>query len=171
VGHLLVTAWLRWTGRADEVWWVPVGAHAFGKALTPFAIRRAWCERCAAEIDGVRVEPIEEGMPAPTYTIDTLRALAARHPEHRLRLVVGADVLGQVDRWRAWDEIARDFAPIVVGRQGYPTPPGAVDFPAVASSDIRARVRAGQPVDGLVPASIRADVERLYSMGSPPTMP
>jgi nicotinate-nucleotide adenylyltransferase len=167
VGHLMVSSWLRWTDQVDEVWWVPSGVHPFGKPLLPFATRLGWCERAVGDLPWVRVDPIEATLPAPTFTIDTLNALRERHPTAALRLVVGADVLGQTDRWRAWPEIVARFAPITVGRVGYPTPPGAVDFPAVSSTDIRERAAAGQPVDSLVPSVILREVQAAYGAHSP----
>jgi nicotinate-nucleotide adenylyltransferase len=161
VGHALVAAWVRWTGRADAVWLLPVFRHAFedthGKVLAPFADRVSWCEAMAADLgEGVAVCTVESELPTPSYSIDTLRALAARYPQHRFRLVVGADVLPQVGAWREWDAIARLFDPIVVGRRGYPAPREApsVEFPDVSSSDIRQRHRDGRPMNHLLTVSV-----------------
>jgi len=165
----MVAAWLSWTGLADEVWLVPVFRHAFqgqhDKSLAPFALRVAWCEALARDVGpGVAVVPVEAELPVPSYTIDALRHLRARHPEHHFRLVVGADVVGQVPRWRQWEDIAAEFAPIVVGRQGHRLPPDdgtmgevmAVDFPAVSSTEIRSRLRRGQPTGHLLTRSVAA---------------
>ncbi|HMV67690.1 MAG TPA: nicotinate-nicotinamide nucleotide adenylyltransferase [Myxococcota bacterium] len=157
VGHGLVAAWLGWTRRVDEVWLVPVGGHAFGKELAPFADRVRWCEALAAEVGPwVRVSAIEGQLPVPSYTVQTLDALAARHPEHGFQLVIGADILPDVPRWRDWGRIERAYPPIVVGRGGYPDVPGSPTFPAVSSTAIRAALARGEPVDHLVPAAVRA---------------
>lgn len=168
VGHAMVAAWLRWTDAADEVWFVPVRAHPFAKRSAPFPTRVAWCRAVAALLPGTRVDEVEAGLPTPSYTIDTLRHLAARHPERTFRLVVGADVLPDTPKWRAWDAIVAEFPPIVVGRAGYPTPPGAVAFPEVSSTEIRRRAAAGEPLDALVPAVIRAEVAAAYATPSDP---
>jgi len=165
VGHAMVAAWLRWTDRADEVWLVPVHGHPFAKDLVSYADRLALVEAVAAGVPGARACDLERDLPVPSYTIDTLDALAARHPEHAFRLVVGADTLSEVHRWKDWDGIERRYRPIVVGRQGYPSPPGTVDFPGVSATEVRARVARGEPVDHLVPAAILARVLALYSGG------
>jgi nicotinate-nucleotide adenylyltransferase len=165
VGHLMVTAWLRWTGRSDAVWWVPVRGHPFAKDLLEFDARVALCEGAVQGFDEVRVCGVERDLPVPSYTIDTLDHLARMHPDVGLRLVVGADVLGQTAQWRRWDEIVARYPPIVVGRAGFPPVPGAITFPEVSSTDIRARVRAGEPVDHLVPSTILERVRALYSKG------
>ncbi len=162
VGHAMVAAWLRWTDRCDEVWFVPVFGHPFAKDVTPFADRVAMCEAVARDLPGIRVCTIESELPVPSYSIDTLRVLRDRFPDHRFRLVVGADVVLQTAKWKAWDAIEREFSPILVGRTGYPTPPGAIDFPPISSTEIRRRTRAGEPIDALVPAAILDLVQARY---------
>ena len=166
VGHLLVASWLSWTDRVDEVWFLVSFAHPFAKDLAPFDVRARLCERVALEV-GARVCRVESELPVPSYTVDVLAALAARHPEHALSFVLGADVLSEVDRWKDFAVIRSDFDPIVVGRQGYAGPPGAIDFPGVSSTEIRRRVRAGESVAHLVPACILADVEATYAADPP----
>lgn len=168
VGHLMVAGWLRWTDRADEVWLVPVRGHPFAKESAPYDERLALVEAVAAHVPGTRACDVERHLPVPSYTVDTLDALARRHPEHTFRLVVGADVLADVHRWKDWDGIEARYAPIVVGRQGWPTPPGAIDFPGVSATEVRRRARAGESFDGLVPAAIVDRVRRLYSSDGGP---
>ncbi|MCP4804692.1 MAG: nicotinate-nicotinamide nucleotide adenylyltransferase [Proteobacteria bacterium] len=154
VGHALVASWLRWTGRCDAVWLLPAAEHALDKVLPPFDERVRLCQALASALDAVEVCTIEGELPTPSYTWNTLSALAERHPEHRFRLVVGADILQETDRWHRWPDIERVFSPIIVGRGGYPDVPGTITFPEVSSSDIRARLEAGKPVDHLVPAAV-----------------
>ena len=168
VGHAMVSAWLRWTGLADEVWWLPVLGHPFAKDLVPFDERVALCEAVARELPAARVSTIEQQLPTPSYTVDTLDALALRFPAHTFRLVVGADVLSEVDRWKDWAGITRRYAPIVVGRQGYAPPAETVDFPGVSATEIRLRCARGLPIEHLVPAAIAPRVRALYgSSGGP----
>jgi nicotinate-nucleotide adenylyltransferase len=43
----------------------------------------------------------------PSYMVDTLRALAARHPDDELWLLMGTDTLAALDRWREPEEILK----------------------------------------------------------------
>lgn len=162
VAHAMVASWAHWTGAADAVWLVPVFRHAFAdrheKVLAPFEERCAWCEALAADVGAwVSVCRIESELPTPSYTVDTLQALASRHPEHRFRLVVGADVLPDTGAWKDWSSIESCFDPVVVGRTGYPSPgPGTVDFPAVSSTELRDRLDRGLSVDHLVTRRVAA---------------
>lgn len=155
VGHAMVAAWLRWTKQVDSVWLVPAFDHAFSKELAPFDVRMRACLALASLVDA-HVSPIESTLPKPSYTWNTLCVLRERHPEHRFRLVVGADTLNDTDAWHRWADIELEFKPIVVGRGGYPPVPGAPTFPEVSSTHIRALLAEGKPVDHLVPASVLA---------------
>lgn len=169
MGHALVAAWLRWADRVDEVWLVPTYAHPFGKVLAPFDQRLVWCEALARTVGPfVRVEPIERELGGTSFTIDTLDALAARHPEHAFRLVVGADILADAPRWRAWARIEAAYPPVVVGRVGHPDVPGAPAFPAVSSTEVRAALAAGEDVSHLVPVAVLEALRETEAVGSGP---
>jgi nicotinate-nucleotide adenylyltransferase len=153
----MVCAWLLWTDIVDEVWLVPTAAHPFAKQSAPFQQRVNWCVALAQAVGAkVVVSTVEAELPQPNFTITTLEHLASQHPSRVFRLVVGADVLAETDKWKDWARISGRFAPIVVGRTGYASPEGMVVFPRVSSTEIRARMRAGEPVDHLVPASVHA---------------
>lgn len=157
VGHAMVAGWLRWTDRVDEVWLVPVWRHPFAKPVAPWELRLAMCEALARQVGGwVRVDPVEAELDGVSYTVRTLDALAARHPDHRFHLVVGADVMGQTALWKDWETIRTRYAPVHVGRAGYPEVPDAPTFPEVSSTDVRARLAEGRPWDHLVPSGVAA---------------
>jgi nicotinate-nucleotide adenylyltransferase len=161
VGHALVAAWLRWTGQADEVWLVPAYHHAFDKVLAPWDLRLRMTQALADTLGPwARVLPIEGELPVPSFTVHTLEALASRHPEHELALVVGADVLPQLPLWKEGMRLRERFPLIVVGRQGYPAVEGAPSFPDISSTDIRARVARSAPIGHLVPERVRVLLEQ-----------
>jgi nicotinate-nucleotide adenylyltransferase len=105
----------------------------------------------------------------PSYTADLLRDLSADGRE--LYFIVGGDILPELARWRDPDQILRLARLVVVSRPGAPMPssvaleqvaptaherlvflqtPGV----AVASREMRARVRAGVPIRYLTPLSV-----------------
>jgi len=157
VGHAMVCGWLLWTDLVDGVLLVPTFRHAFDKPLRPFDERVRLCAALAADVDTrISVEPIERDLPTPSYTLRTLRALRAQRPDDLLRLVVGADVLGQSEHWHRWDEVLREFAPIVVGRGGFTPVEGAPTFPEVSSTEVRRRLAEGLPVRHLLTSGVSA---------------
>ncbi|MDE5733143.1 MAG: nicotinate-nicotinamide nucleotide adenylyltransferase [Bacteroidales bacterium] len=67
----------------------------------------------------VIVDSIELSMPEPHYTIRTLDALREMHPEERLTLVMGADNLGSITKWRSYIRILTEYGVIVYPRKGF----------------------------------------------------
>lgn len=157
VGHQIVALYVLATQPVDELWFVPTWRHAFAKELAPFEDRVAMCELAAAALGArVKVSRVEEALAQPaSRTYDTLGALAAGNPDASLRLVIGSDILGERHKWYRWADVERLAPPIVVGRQGYPSPectsPPLVD---ISSTEVRARLAIGAAADGLVPRSV-----------------
>jgi nicotinate-nucleotide adenylyltransferase len=86
------------------------------RGMAPFAARLASARRIA---DGRRV--VATGIEArlgTRYTADTLALLRHRFPRARFALLLGADNLEQLPRWRRWREIARTTPIAVVPRPG-----------------------------------------------------
>jgi nicotinate-nucleotide adenylyltransferase len=108
-----------------------------------------------------------------SYTIDSLRAIRDGGAETgEIFFLLGADMLLMLEKWYKSDELLREFSFIAARRPGK----GEDDFELcaerlrercgarviimdnpkedISSSDIRARVRAGESIEGLVPASV-----------------
>jgi nicotinate-nucleotide adenylyltransferase len=159
VGHVMAAWWVRATQPVDEVWLLPAWRHPFAKELAPFEDRVRMCRLAVRGLAGVKVSTAErelEGDPLCGKTVRTLEWLRARHPGTRFALVVGTDILRDVEKWYRWDRIARLARVIVVGRQGYPAgaPPGAPLLPEVSSTEVRARLARGDAAAGLVPGAV-----------------
>lgn len=162
VCHVMTVAYVLATAPVDEVWLVPVARHAFdkGRALVPYTLRHRMCELAMAPFGGrVRVSDVEQRLGGTSRTIDTVEHLLRERPELELRLVMGTDLLAERHLWKEFDRLERLAPPIVIGRQGAPAPPGytaSPALPAVASSDIRARIAQGDPPEGLLPRAVAA---------------
>ena len=84
-------------------------------------------ERYEAAVEAVRrheglrvwVDDIELNMPEPHYTIRTLDALREREPENTFTLVIGADNLADIRRWRDYRRILKDYGIAVFPRTGF----------------------------------------------------
>jgi len=167
-------AWVLGFGGAQRVLVAPCWDHALGKALAPFADRLAWV-RAAMGMYGeaVVVSDIEARLAAmadgaPSHALTLLEAVAAEHPDHEVRLVIGSDIIesGETERWHRWSTIASKFDPIVVPRAGY-SAPGSGALPEVSSSDVRRWLEAGpEDVDAreslrrAVPAAVLERLDR-----------
>jgi nicotinate-nucleotide adenylyltransferase len=164
------------TQPVDELWFVPAFLHAFDKPLAPFEDRLAMCERAAAPLGPrVRVSAVERDLGGKSRTLLTVGRLQSLEPATRFSLVVGADLLNEIDSWFGSAELRQLVSFIVVGRQGVtpdvtkglkPSTPAEEEaplaMPAVSSTHIRAALGAGESVTGLVPRTV---LEYIYERG------
>lgn len=67
----------------------------------------------------VKVDDIELNMPEPHYTIRTLEALREREPENSFTLIIGADNLADIRRWKDYGRILKEFGVAVFPRTGF----------------------------------------------------
>jgi nicotinate-nucleotide adenylyltransferase len=136
--HVLAAAYLRIVVGFDLVLVVPVFAHAFDKRLEAFEHRVRMCEAAFSAIAGVEVSREEERLETPSLTLRTLQSLAAKQPDWRLRLVIGADVLPETNKWHAFDQVSALAPPFVLGRVGAtdPNAPAPV-LPGISSTRVR----------------------------------
>jgi nicotinate-nucleotide adenylyltransferase len=83
--------------------------------------------------------------------------------------VVGADQAAALDRWREPEEVLKHVKLAVGTRSGYADPklerygdrviPFRLASPPISSSDVRARVERGEPIDDLVPPAVARLIE------------
>ena len=65
----------------------------------------------------IRVSDFEFHLPRPTYTANTLRALAREYPEHEFTLIIGEDNLQIFDQWREYQYILNNYRVFVYPRR------------------------------------------------------
>ena len=108
-------------------------------------------------------------MAKPSYTYLTMRSLSADYYGQRFTLLVGADNWLCFDRWSHHDELLALYSIAVYPRRGYTVdrrslPPNVIyyDLPLVdiSSTDIRRRIRQGQPYAHLMPSPAARIIER-----------
>jgi nicotinate-nucleotide adenylyltransferase len=103
----------------NEVWWLVSPGNPLKEAagMAPFESRYDFA-LAAARTAPIKVTGIEREL-GTRFTVDTLRALRRRFPQHRFIWLMGADNLAQFHRWREWREIAQLVPIAVVTRPGY----------------------------------------------------
>jgi nicotinate-nucleotide adenylyltransferase len=85
--------------------------------MAPFEERLASARRIA---DGRRVIATDiEARLGTRFTVDTLAALRRRFPRAQFVLIIGADNLAQLPRWRRWTRLVRDTSIAVLPRPGW----------------------------------------------------
>lgn len=105
----------------DALWIIPCADHPFAKNLRAFEHRLAMCNLAFSHFsERVKVVPLEKYLPAPNYTIKTLKTIKAAYPDSRLFLAMGSDIISQIPSWHEPQEISALSTPIVFLREGFP---------------------------------------------------
>lgn len=160
----------------DILYIIPTGVtpHKTMKGDATAADRLEMCRLAFESMEGVIVSDLEMRREGKSYTVDTLRELY--DPDGRLFLLMGTDMLLTLDHWREPEEIFRLCYPVYIRREE----DGALDAAIVekiktyqekygkvvrrimappiliSSTDVRAAVAEGFPIEGAVPSSVAA---------------
>ena len=174
-GHVAMVDWILGDGLADHVHLV-VAARSPHKTSTaePGRVRLRLARAAVAGRAGCGVEDLEIRRGGPSYTLDTLRTLAERHPGDRWRLAIGSDNLDDLDRWHRPREVLALAELLVLARGDWDgtLPPLArgravtvTDFDVpVSSTAVREALRAGRVPRDLLPGVVAdlIEAEGLY---------
>lgn len=175
LGHLLVAQAAREELRLDRLFFIPAAQSPFKpeRQPTPAPVRLRLLRLALAGMEWCEIDDQEILRGGVSYTVDTVRSYAQRFPGRQLFYLIGADHLAQLPKWREASDLARLVEMAVIPRPGQSQatlPPPfhgqtLAGFPlGVSSSQIRARIKNGQPIDHLVPPAVAEVIRnnRLY---------
>ncbi len=168
VGHVaLARAGIRHF-ELERVLVAPTGRTPGKAVASDPEVRIRLAEAAFADVAGAEVSRIDVDRPQPAYSFETVRWVRDRYGE--LIFLVGADRFADFLSWERPNEVLR------IARLGVATRPGtdlaelsevlaAVEQPdqvsffeleptPVSSTEIRRRVGAGEPIEGLVPPAV-----------------
>jgi len=177
VGHLVTAVNVRHALNLDIVIlmvandpWQKSGARDVTSAEDRFAM----VEAAVSVVDGVIAGRDEIDRGGPSYTADTLMALAEKHPGAELFTIVGDDAAAGLTSWTRVEQVAEYSQLVVVDRPGV-----AVELPKqfnwlrvesprleVSSTDLRSRFSDGRPLDYLVTEPVLRVIEERGLYGS-----
>ncbi len=177
VGHLVTAVNVRHALNLDIVIlmvandpWQKSGARDVTTAEDRFAM----VEAAVSVVDGLIAGRDEIDRGGPSYTADTLMALAEKHPGAELFTIVGDDAAAGLTSWTRVEQVGQYSQLVVVDRPGV-----AVDLPKqfnwlrvesprleVSSTDLRSRFSDGRPLDYLVTEPVLRVIEERGLYGS-----
>jgi nicotinate-nucleotide adenylyltransferase len=181
VGHLVMVLEALDQLDLDRVLLMPVARppHKEAPADPGAEVRLELCRLAIAGEERVEVCDLEIERGGASYTVDTLRALHERDPEHALTFIVGGDMAYSLPSWREPEAVLELARLAVAERDGLrrediaerlePLHAGDrvvfFDMPRIdlSSSAIRNRVAAGRPIRYLVPDPV-VDAIRARSL-------
>ena len=145
IGHMHVITQLLRREVVDQIILFPAGQPRL-REHSPIATgpqRRQMCELAVHDLPAdissrVEVNPIEILREGPSYTIDTVEAVAQSYPDDSLHLIIGSDAYAKLDQWHRIDELKKIVTFIIIERPGSAAGDG-IDIGAldVASTGIR----------------------------------
>ena len=176
VAHLAVAEAARDALRLEQVVFMPAGQppHKPGQAISPAADRLAMIQAAVADNPGFAVSTLELEREGPSYTVDTLEAMAADADTgaDAVALIVSAEAAAGLATWRRPERVLELATLVIAPRDGFPD----LDAEAIArlvaganarvitldgprlrlsASDIRGRAAAGRSIRYLVPDAVR----------------
>ena len=103
----------------DTLHVIPTGqAWHKARALSAAEHRLAMTKLAFQDEAKVVIDESELQRTGPTFTIDTLEALQAQHPQARLYLFMGADQFAAFQQWHRWQDIL-DIAIICIAARAH----------------------------------------------------
>ena len=170
VGHLAIADDVREALGLERILFVPAGTppHKPAGAVTPVEHRVAMVEAAIADNAAFELSRIEVDRPGPSYTVDTVEALASTFD---VTVILSVETFLELPSWHEPDRLFAAASVAVVPREGYASPdpawlsnafPGRedrvryVEAPhlGVSSTGIRARIAAGRTIRYLVPIAV-----------------
>jgi nicotinate-nucleotide adenylyltransferase len=161
VGHLVTAVNVRHALALDAVVlmvanspWQKQGTREISRAEDRFAM----VEAAVADVGGLVAGDAEIRRGGPSFTADTLATLVECYPGAELFTIVGDDAAAGLTSWERHEEVVARSHLVVVDRPGAPVELPSefewlrVEVPRleVSSTDLRARLRDGRPLDYLV---------------------
>lgn len=184
-GHLNIAMEMMEIHHLAEVWFCPVwiSPHKQEQAPTPVEQRLEMLRLALEDVPNCKITDVEAKRQGPSYTIDTLQALAAeeakRSSNKKFCLILGEDAVRNFCKWHQPEEIVKQV-PLYVGRRlsvevgelepsGEPSVVKALrsgmtntKIMEISGTTIRDRISKGLYCGHLVPAKV---LDYIYAHG------
>jgi nicotinate-nucleotide adenylyltransferase len=176
LGHLILADQAREALALDEMLFIPAGEpwRKSSREITTAEHRLAMLGAAIDGNDAFGISEVELRRPGPTYTADTLEALAGERLDDIFYFIIGADALADLPAWHDPARIVLHALLAVAPRDGLPATRRVPGVPGIegrieqfamprieiSSTDIRARVAAGTSIRYMVPAAVEAYIRK-----------
>jgi nicotinate-nucleotide adenylyltransferase len=172
-GHLEPILAVRDAMQWDRVIYVPAWRQPFksDRAAASGFHRFAMAVLATRNLGDVYVDALELERGGTSFTVDTLGELRRRYDGAQLDWIIGDDNVADFDRWKDPERLLQLARFVVLSRTGAGKDQRFVyatnEMVPVSSTEIRQRVRAGQPIDGLVDREVSRYIQHygLYKEG------
>jgi nicotinate-nucleotide adenylyltransferase len=172
-GHLMIAGYMAEYSDLKEIWFVISPQNPLKEKTTLLTDHhRLALVNVAIENDArFKSCDIEFKLPQPSYTINTLTYLQEKYPQKDFALIMGADNLENIDKWKNYEQILEHYSIYVYPRPG--ASGGAFkDHPKmnwvnapnleISSSFIRSAIRDRKNVSYFLPDMVYKYIQEMH---------
>lgn len=175
IGHLAIANHMAQFGPVDKVWMVvtPHNPHKKKSSLLADHQRLTMVRIAVEDYPLLEASKIEFDLPQPNYTVNTLAHLEERYPELEFALIMGADNLQSLHKWKNYEVLLERY-PLLV----YPRLQNGVLCDAsiqkgqiervqapimeISSTFIRKSIKARKDIRPLLPAPVWTYLDEMH---------
>ena len=156
----------------DQLWFMitPQNPEKQQAALLPDHHRYEMVFKAVQNNPKWRASNFEFSLPRPSYTINTLTHLSEKYPTHEFCIVMGADNLATLKKWKNYEVILQNYNIIVYPRPGI-EPTDLFNHPKVeitnaplmeiSASFIRDSIKSGKNISSFVPEVVWKYIDEM----------
>jgi nicotinate-nucleotide adenylyltransferase len=128
IGHLIIASYMADYAELEEVWFVvsPQNPLKNKKNLLDEYQRLELVQLAIEDDPRFKVLDIEFNMPRPSYTINTVLELKQQFPDHHWALIMGADALASLPKWKNYEELQSLCKILAYPRPGFSLDPNSI---------------------------------------------
>ena len=172
-GHLRLSECILKSGLVDEVWLMvsPQNPLKESRDLLGENSRYEMARIATKNNSRIVASNFEFGLPRPSYTWRTMKALEEKYPDFAFKIIIGADNWQLMPKWAHHEELLRNYGFIVyprkgfgiedIGREDNVTVVKAPLFP-FSSTEIRSRIKKRESTEEMIPPEV-AEIIRKNS--------
>lgn len=176
LGHLEIARKAMSEAELSKVLFLVSGKPGYKEPAADAAVRLHRVELTVDGIPGFEASDIEVRREGLSYMSDSLRTLKTLYPDAAFFLILGSDQLHRIDRWHEADYVLENASLLVFMREAerqaesdekcedlrrrYNASIQLIrsDVLKISSTEIRRRIDAGLPIDGLVPECLKEEL-------------
>ncbi len=120
LGHLIIANYMAIFTPLTEVWLVvsPHNPLKLKSGLANMYDRLEMAKLATENSPQIKVSDVEFKLPQPSYTVDTLAHLQERYPKKQFVLIMGADNLASLKKWKNYEFLLKNYQIYVYPRPG-----------------------------------------------------
>lgn len=170
-GHLIIANKMHEEVGFEEVWFIPSPLNPFKKEahLLDFEYRYQMIKSVIENHPHLKVNPIENTLSKPSFTIQTLETLEKIYSNHEFQIIMGLDNLESFHLWHRYEEIIQKYPIHVYSRSNSKTHNLSsisnvyihhLPLLDISSTSIRKSIKAGKSVIGEIDSKVEAFIQK-----------